>query len=136
MKIGKGYHQKQDNLVKLMKSRIYKKMKQSFTALTPNPKQPKTANIFYNFGITYLYVLVKFIFSKKATKMDKIFTIDLTLYSKCQIDGEDFIHFCGLLRKHKLYQYVSISVLFILGVKQGRYPSKQQFKDFYFEGKF
>ena len=28
-------------------------------------------------------------FSKKATKVDEIFTIDLTLCSKCQIEGED-----------------------------------------------
>ena len=41
-------------------------------------------------------------FSKKATKIDKIFTMDLTL-SKRQIDGEDFVNFCGLLRKHELY---------------------------------
>ena len=42
-------------------------------------------------------------FSKKATKTDEIFTVDLTLCSKCQIDGEDFVKFYGLLRKHKLY---------------------------------
>ena len=42
----------------------------------------------------------------KATKIDEIFTVDLTLCSKCQIDGEDFINFCGLLRKHKLYQNI------------------------------
>ena len=41
--------------------------------------------------------LLKFIFSKKVTKIDKIFTMDLTLFSKCQIDGEDFVNFCGLL---------------------------------------
>ena len=45
-------------------------------------------------------VLVKFMFSKKATKIDEIF---LTVFSNCQIDGEDFINFCGLLRKHELY---------------------------------
>ena len=39
---------------------------------------------------------------KKATKFDEIFTVDLTLCSKCQIDGEDFVNFCGLLRKHEL----------------------------------
>ena len=39
--------------------------------------------------------------SKKATKIDKIFTVDLTLCNKCQIYGEDFINFCGLLRKHE-----------------------------------
>ena len=44
-------------------------------------------------------------FSKKARKIDKIFTVDLTLcISKCQIDGEDFVNFCGLLRKHELYK--------------------------------
>ena len=42
-------------------------------------------------------------FSKKATKIDQLFTVDLTLCSKCQ-DGEDFVNFCGLLRKHKLYE--------------------------------
>ena len=42
-------------------------------------------------------------FSKKATKIDKIFTVDLTLFSKCQINSEDFVNFCGLLRKHELY---------------------------------
>ena len=36
--------------------------------------------------------VVKFMFSKKATKIDKIFIIDLTLCSKCQIYGEDFMH--------------------------------------------
>ena len=39
---------------------------------------------------------LKFTFSEKATKIDKIFTVD------CQIDGEDFVNFCGLLRKHEL----------------------------------
>ena len=42
------------------------------------------------------------VFSKKATKIDEIFTIDLTLCSKCQIDGEDFVIFCGLFRKYEL----------------------------------
>ena len=49
-------------------------------------------------------VQVKFVFSKKATKIDEIFTVDLTLCSKCQIDGEDFLNFCGILRKHELYE--------------------------------
>ena len=48
--------------------------------------------------------LLKFMFSKKATKIDEIFTVDLTLCSKCQIDSEYFVDFCGLLRKHELYQ--------------------------------
>ena len=44
---------------------------------------------------------VKFMFSKKATKNYVIFTVDLTL-TKRQIDGEDFVIFYGLLRKHEL----------------------------------
>ena len=47
-------------------------------------------------------LILKFMFSKKATKFDKIFTVDLTLTKYCQIDGEDFVNFCGLLRKYKL----------------------------------
>ena len=46
--------------------------------------------------------LIKFMFSKKATKIDKIFTINLTVCSNRQIDVEDFVNFCGLLRKHEL----------------------------------
>ena len=45
---------------------------------------------------------IKFMFSKKATKIDKIFTFNLTVCSNCRINGEDFIIFCGLLRKDQL----------------------------------
>jgi hypothetical protein len=46
---------------------------------------------------------LKFMLSKKATKIDKIFTVDLTSCSKCKIDVEDIVNFYGLLGKHKLY---------------------------------
>ena len=42
-------------------------------------------------------------FSKKATKIDEILTDNFTLCSKRQIDGEDFVNFCGLLRKYEIY---------------------------------
>ena len=45
---------------------------------------------------------IKFMFSKKATKIDEIFTINLTLCSQCQIEGEDLVNFCGFPRKHQL----------------------------------
>ena len=45
---------------------------------------------------------IKFVFSKKATKIDEIFTVDLTLTTLCQIHGEDFVNFCGLLGKREL----------------------------------
>ena len=48
-------------------------------------------------------IYLKFILFKKAMKIDEIFTVDLTLCSNCQIYGEDFVDFCGLLRKHELY---------------------------------
>ena len=38
-------------------------------------------------------------FSKKATKIDKIFTVDLTLCRKCQIDHEDLINFLAFWEK-------------------------------------
>ena len=43
---------------------------------------------------------VKFVFSKKATKIDEIFTVNLTLCSRRQINGEDIINFCGLQLKN------------------------------------
>ena len=50
-------------------------------------------------------------FSKKATQTDAIFTIDLTFTKQCEIDGEDFVNFCGLFRKYELYKKkVSIPV--------------------------
>ena len=42
-------------------------------------------------------------FSKKTTKIDEIFNIDLTLCSKREINCEDFVNFRGLLRKCELY---------------------------------
>ena len=46
--------------------------------------------------------MVKFMFSNKATKIDDIFDVDLTVTTYCQIEGEDFVNFCGLLRKREL----------------------------------
>ena len=60
--------------------------------------------IFFHLSTTWLSDLyMKFMFSKKATKIDEIFAVDLTLTTYCQIDGEDFVNFRGLLRKHELY---------------------------------
>ena len=42
--------------------------------------------------------ILKIMFSKKATKIDEIFTVDLMLCSKRQIDSEDFVNFHGLLK--------------------------------------
>ena len=50
-------------------------------------------------NIYFRLALKKFMFSMKATKID----IDWTLCCKCQIDGEDFVNFCGPLRKQELY---------------------------------
>ena len=50
-----------------------------------------------------LLLILKFMFSKKATKIDEIFTVDLTRCSKCQIYGEDVVNFRGLLKKYELY---------------------------------
>ena len=51
---------------------------------------------------SFRLTIIKFMFSKRATKIDEIFTVDLTLCSKCQIDGEDFVSFRGILRKYEL----------------------------------
>ena len=50
---------------------------------------------------------IKFVFYKKATNNDKIFTVNLTLCSKCQIYSEDLVNFCGLIRKHELDESIS-----------------------------
>ena len=52
-------------------------------------------------------------FSEKATKIDKIFTVDLMVTTYCQIDGEDFVNFCGLLRKRELYNEKKNQILLL-----------------------
>ena len=49
-------------------------------------------------------------FSKKATKIDEIFTVDLTVCSNCQIDGEDFVIFVAFLQNMNFNMFA-----FILG---------------------
>ena len=44
---------------------------------------------------------IKFVFSKKATKIDPIFTVDLTFTKEVSNRRWRFINFCGLLRKHE-----------------------------------
>ena len=78
-------------------------------------------------------MLLKFMFSKNATKIDKIFIVDLTLCSKYQIYGEDFVNFCGLLRKHKLYMYRKESTgYFQVFIKGRKVCDQRQILDKYF----
>ena len=56
-----------------------------------------------NNNLFWVYSGKVHVFLKKATKIDEIFTVDLTLCSKCQIDGKVFVNFCGLLKKRELY---------------------------------
>ena len=68
---------------------------------------------------------VKFMFSKKPRKFDEIFKDDLTLCTKCQIDGEDFVNFCGLPRKHELYHLIQHrKCKYILLLSSFKDPSK------------
>ena len=55
---------------------------------------------------SFRLTIIKFMFSKRATKIDEIFTVDLTLCSKSQINNEDFVNFRGLLRKYYLLKFV------------------------------
>ena len=70
--------------------------------------QSKYLLILYN-GLKYFLLEgflfqfhLKFVFSKKATKIDEIVTVYLTLCSNCQINGEDFVNFCGFPKKYEL----------------------------------
>ena len=49
---------------------------------------------------------VKFMFSKKTEKFDEIFTVYMMLCIKCQIYGEDFFNFRGLLRQYEPYSTI------------------------------
>ena len=52
---------------------------------------------------TCFYPKVSFLTPKKATKIDKIFTVHLTLCGKRQINGEDLINFRGFPKKYEVY---------------------------------
>ena len=56
-------------------------------------------------------------FSKKATKITKSSLSIWRLLSKCQIDDEDFVIFCGLLRKHEIYSQMFLFCLNRLCIK-------------------
>ena len=56
---------------------------------------------------------LKFTFSEKATN-------NLTVCSNRQIDGKDFVTFCGILRKHELY--------FVLVCNKTRIPKLKENK--------
>ena len=64
--------------------------------------QPLIQMILVSNGLEW-NLMLKFMFSKKATKIDEIFNVDLTVNAYCQIDNEDFVNFCGLLKKRELY---------------------------------
>ena len=63
----------------------------------PHPESPFKSKSGKNTDL-----FLKIVFSKKATKIDQIFTVNLTLCSKCQNDGEDLLNFCDFFRKCKL----------------------------------
>ena len=56
---------------------------------------------------------LKFTFSEKATIIDKIFTVDLTVCSNRQINGEDLVKLYGLLRKHEIYYIESFDLMIL-----------------------
>ena len=69
-----------------------------------------------------LICLVKFTFTEKATKIKKIFTVNLIVCRNHQIGGEDFVHFCSLVRKHELYEWQNFCFKILLDfTRKGRY---------------
>ena len=62
-------------------------------------------------------------FSKKAAKFEKIFTLNLTHTTYCEIDDEDFIKFCGLLRKHERYHKMKNCTLVEIGLEVKEYSN-------------
>ena len=52
------------------------------------------------FSLSRVFDYLKFIFSEKATNIEKNLHCRFDIV-KCQMDGEDFVNFCGLLRKHE-----------------------------------
>ena len=69
-------------------------------------------------------------FSKKAAKIDEIFTVDLTVTTFCQIDGEDFVNFCGLLKKRELYLYcLLLFLLFCRRITIAKWKQSKRFQE-------
>ena len=53
---------------------------------------------------------LKFMLSKKVTKIEKIFVVDLTSCSKCQIEGEDFRQFLWPSWKTRTLQILASNI--------------------------
>ena len=60
---------------------------------------------------------LKFMFSKDATKIGEIFTVDLILCGKRQIDGIDFVNFRSLPRKYELYFLELVMANFLFSIR-------------------
>ena len=60
-------------------------------------------------------VSLKFMFSKKAVKFEEIFTVDLTVCSNCQMDGEDFVIFFAFLENMN-FTWLRHRIVFTLGI--------------------
>ena len=58
--------------------------------------------------------------------MNEIFTVLLTLCSECQIDGEDFVNFRGLLRNYILLQLCLPNMSAIQPVVDGEHFKAQK----------
>ena len=52
------------------------------------------------------FLIIKFVFTKNATKIDDIFTADLTLCCRCQIDREDFVNFVAFLENMNFTRFM------------------------------
>ena len=61
-------------------------------------------------------------FSKKATKIEKISPSIWHLLSKCQINSEDLINFCGLLKNMTLISAIHSTIFLWRAVKNGEFP--------------
>ena len=65
-------------------------------------------------------------FSKKATKIDEIFTVDLTVTTYCQIDDEDLIQIQLTKSNPKITMGVKVPASCQLGLNQPFLGSKSK----------
>ena len=64
---------------------------------------------------------VKFIFSKQAMRIDKIFTVDLTCTTQGQINGEDIISFSIQFLENMNFKSIKVPIFLIYSEKATRF---------------
>ena len=79
----------------------------TFSIFLPERKQRLDADPPVLYYLSGMFNKIFLHWNLNFTKINELFTVDLTSRSKCQINGEDFFNFCGLLNSQYCWKWTN-----------------------------